>query len=208
MHCREICIKYGVKNLSPKEVGRYESGQKRCTSCEVYINWDGNHCPCCGHFLRTKPRNSHGRNILAHKIIFKKFQLKLKLNKETIDYSQKLFNELNEKNKALENIKTELERKEKEHKKTIQNKNQMSTSLEEKLQQEKQKLEQEKNKQQELLNIKEEEIHRVQNELGELNKTVEENAATYFEKSKKAKKKLVNHRDLRKKGAGELKRSN
>ncbi len=98
MHCREICIKHEAKNLSPKEVGRYESGQKRCTSCETYINWDGKHCPCCGHFLRTKPRNSRGRNILAHKIIFKKFQLKLKLNKETIDYSQKLFNKLNEKN--------------------------------------------------------------------------------------------------------------
>ncbi len=98
MHCREICIKYGAKKLSPKEAGRYESGQKRCTSCEVYINWDGKHCPCCGHFLRTKPRNALGRNILAHKIIFKKFQLKLKLNKETLDFSQKLFNELNEKN--------------------------------------------------------------------------------------------------------------
>jgi len=82
LHCREICIKYGAKNLFPKEIGRYESGQKRCTSCETYINWDGNHCPCCGHFLRTKPRNSRGRNILTQKIIFKKFQLKLKLNKD------------------------------------------------------------------------------------------------------------------------------
>lgn len=98
MHCREICIKYGAKNLFLKEAGRYESGQKRCTSCEVYINWDGIHCPCCGHFLRTKPRNARSRNILAHKIIFNKFQLKLKLNKETIEYSQKLFNKLNEKN--------------------------------------------------------------------------------------------------------------
>ena len=97
MHCREICIKYGAKNLFLKEAGRYESGQKRCTSCEVYINWDGKHCPCCGHFLRTKPRNSRARNILAQKIIFKKFQLKLKLNQETINYSQKLFNELVEK---------------------------------------------------------------------------------------------------------------
>ena len=70
MHCREICIKHEAKNLSPKEVGRYESGQKRCTSCEVYIYWDGEHCPCCGHFLRTKPRNARGRNILAQKIGF------------------------------------------------------------------------------------------------------------------------------------------
>ena len=98
MHCREICLKFGIKNKTSKEIGRYEAGQKRCTSCEIYINWEGKHCPCCGHFLRTKPRNSGGRRNLAHKIIFKKFQLKLKLNKETIDYSQKLFNKLNEKN--------------------------------------------------------------------------------------------------------------
>ena len=98
MYCREICIKYGVKNVSPKEIGRYESGQKRCTSCEIYINWDGKHCPCCGHLLRTKPRNSRGKNILTQKLVFKKFQLKLKLTEETIDFSKKLFNELNEKN--------------------------------------------------------------------------------------------------------------
>ncbi len=98
MHCKEICIKYSVKKLAAKEIGRYESGQKRCTSCETYINWEGKHCPCCGHFLRTKPRNTRGRNNLAQKTIFKKFQLKLKLTKETIDFSQKLFKELNEKN--------------------------------------------------------------------------------------------------------------
>ncbi len=97
MHCREICSKYSVKRPLLKEIGRYEDGQKRCSSCEVYINWDGKHCPCCGHFLRTKPRNRSGRNILAHKIIFKKFQLKLNLSQETINYSQKLFNELVEK---------------------------------------------------------------------------------------------------------------
>jgi transcription initiation factor TFIIIB Brf1 subunit/transcription initiation factor TFIIB len=37
------------------------------------------------------------RNTLTNKIIFKKFQLKLKLNQETIDFSQKVYNELNEK---------------------------------------------------------------------------------------------------------------
>ncbi len=94
MHCREICSKYSVKRPLLKEIGRYEDGQKRCSSCEIYINWNGKHCPCCGHILRTKPRNTNGRNKLAHKIIFKKFQLKLKLNQETINYSKKLFNEI------------------------------------------------------------------------------------------------------------------
>ena len=97
MHCREVCSKYSVKRPHLKKIGRYEDGQKRCSSCAIYINWDGQHCPCCGHFLRIKPRNTGGKNKLTNKIVFKKFQLKLNLNKETIDFSQKLFNELNEK---------------------------------------------------------------------------------------------------------------
>lgn len=36
---------------------RYAVGQKRCQVCEIFINWDGKHCPCCGYKLRTKPRN-------------------------------------------------------------------------------------------------------------------------------------------------------
>jgi len=94
MHCREVCSKYSVKPPLLKEIGRYEDGQKRCSSCAIYINWKGPNCPCCGHILRTKPRNASGRNKLTHKIIFKKFQLKLKLNQETINYSKKLYNEL------------------------------------------------------------------------------------------------------------------
>ena len=97
MHCREICSKYTVKSRGRKEIGRYESGMKRCSSCEVYLNWNGEHCPCCSHFLRTKPRNTKGRNKLVQKISFKKFQLKLNLTKETNDFSQKLYDELREK---------------------------------------------------------------------------------------------------------------
>ena len=25
--------------------------------CEIFINWEGLWCPCCGYRLRTKPRN-------------------------------------------------------------------------------------------------------------------------------------------------------
>ena len=98
MHCRGICIKYSVKSPLLKKMGRYEGGQKRCSSCEIYINYNGGKCPCCGHFLRTKPRNTKGRHRLIHRVIFKKFQLKLNLSQDTINYSQKLFDELMEKN--------------------------------------------------------------------------------------------------------------
>ena len=98
LHCREICSTYRVKKSSSKDTGRYGAGQRRCTSCEIYIDWAGKHCPCCGHFLRNKPRNSKARNKLNQNIILDKFQLKLNLSQETIDFSKKLFSELMEKN--------------------------------------------------------------------------------------------------------------
>ena len=98
LHCREICSVYRVKKPSPKDIGSYEAGHKRCSSCEIYIDWAGKHCPCCGHFLRNKPRNSKARIKLNQNGIFKKLQLKLNLSQETIDFSKKLFAGLMEKN--------------------------------------------------------------------------------------------------------------
>jgi predicted amidophosphoribosyltransferase len=28
-----------------------------CQICEIFIEWDGLWCPCCGYRLRSKPRN-------------------------------------------------------------------------------------------------------------------------------------------------------
>ena len=61
MGCREICSKYTVKKINPKVKGMYESGHKRCSSCEQFLSWNGIHCPCCGTILRVKPRNSMDR---------------------------------------------------------------------------------------------------------------------------------------------------
>jgi len=55
MTCKGICIRH--KAQKPSGSGRYASGQKRCQICEIFINWDGLWCPCCGYRLRTKPRN-------------------------------------------------------------------------------------------------------------------------------------------------------
>ena len=73
MHCKEICFRYIVKSIVPKEIGPYGFGLKRCSSCEIYLDWNGNHCPCCGHFLRKKPRNAKGRDKLTQKNLLKKF---------------------------------------------------------------------------------------------------------------------------------------
>jgi hypothetical protein len=55
MVCKGICIRH--KALKPVGDGRYATGQKRCQVCEVFLNWNGLWCPCCGYRLRTKPRN-------------------------------------------------------------------------------------------------------------------------------------------------------
>jgi hypothetical protein len=50
MPCKGICIRYGASN-------NYSNGQKRCNVCEQFIKWNGLYCPCCGHKLRTRPRD-------------------------------------------------------------------------------------------------------------------------------------------------------
>jgi hypothetical protein len=50
MTCKGICIRY-------KASGRYATGRKRCQQCDLFIEWDGLRCPCCGYKLRTRPRN-------------------------------------------------------------------------------------------------------------------------------------------------------
>jgi hypothetical protein len=56
MVCKGICIRH--KALKPdSSKGRYATGQKRCQVCEIFLNWNGFWCPCCGYRLRTRPRN-------------------------------------------------------------------------------------------------------------------------------------------------------
>jgi len=55
MTCKGICVRH--KAQKPIGFGRYASGQKRCQICEIFINWEGLWCPCCGYRLRTRPRN-------------------------------------------------------------------------------------------------------------------------------------------------------
>ncbi len=48
MTCRGICERF----KSDKK--RYENGIKRCSACEVYLNYEGIQCPCCNTVLRPK----------------------------------------------------------------------------------------------------------------------------------------------------------
>lgn len=58
--CKNKCKPYTVHH-NVKGNHRYAAGQKRCNECRVFMICDGIYCPCCGHKLRTKPRNSNNR---------------------------------------------------------------------------------------------------------------------------------------------------
>ena len=60
MVCKGICEKY--KSIKPKlNNSRYQAGQKRCTTCQIFIKWEGLWCPCCGVLLRKKSRTPRSR---------------------------------------------------------------------------------------------------------------------------------------------------
>ncbi len=53
--CKGICPRYRAKRKQRE--GYYSSGYKRCNICDVFMDWTGKYCPCCGYQLRTKPRD-------------------------------------------------------------------------------------------------------------------------------------------------------
>ncbi len=52
--CNDVCLKY--KANRPKDIGRYESGQKRCSYCGIFMTYDGLNCPCCATRLQYNGR--------------------------------------------------------------------------------------------------------------------------------------------------------
>ncbi|WP_420545473.1 hypothetical protein [Nitrosopumilus sp.] len=67
MGCKNICYRYKAERIFG--VPRYESGHKRCSICEVFLEWDGRHCPCCGYMLRTKPKEGKSRQKMLVKSV-------------------------------------------------------------------------------------------------------------------------------------------
>ncbi|MGZ5484861.1 MAG: hypothetical protein ACXWFB_02980 [Nitrososphaeraceae archaeon] len=52
--------------MRPSNGQRYLIGQKRCQVCQIFINWEGVFCPCCGYKLRVTPRNKKFKQILRN----------------------------------------------------------------------------------------------------------------------------------------------
>lgn len=55
MRCKGICTRHKPKGSIIG--GRYSKGNKRCQICDIFIQWEGLRCPCCGVQLRGSPRN-------------------------------------------------------------------------------------------------------------------------------------------------------
>lgn len=54
MSCNGICERYRAKR-DHNIPSRYMEGQKRCTTCDIFIIWNENvYCPCCKFKLRTR----------------------------------------------------------------------------------------------------------------------------------------------------------
>ncbi len=62
MACKGTCTKH--KANKPFGKNRYTIGQKMCSTCGIFIYWDGKHCPCCNFVLRTKHKGTKTRHQL------------------------------------------------------------------------------------------------------------------------------------------------
>ena len=79
MTCNGLTCKR-LRAKKPITGSRYAAGQKRCQTCEIFINWDGIFCPCCTTRLRGRPRKMEYKDkcktqieiqggIISHNII-------------------------------------------------------------------------------------------------------------------------------------------
>jgi hypothetical protein len=90
MYCKGICVRHKAGRAKFK-LGRYESGQKRCQVCQIFIKWDeGIWCPCCSHKLRSNPRNIKFR----HKQLLAKRKLMANSEQKALVTTEKLISAL------------------------------------------------------------------------------------------------------------------
>jgi len=52
--CKGLCRHFEANQITGHT--RYQSGQKRCSTCSIFINFQGARCPCCQTKLRLRSR--------------------------------------------------------------------------------------------------------------------------------------------------------
>ena len=63
MGCKDQCTK---PEYEPKKLVKFleTSPYKKCTTCCIYIKWEGLYCPCCSYRLSKRAKNSVMRKRL------------------------------------------------------------------------------------------------------------------------------------------------
>jgi hypothetical protein len=77
MTCKGICIRYKADS------NNYANGQKRCQICDLFMQWDGIFCPCCGYKLRNRPRNFSNTKLREQKRIRETTEAKILYHVQT-----------------------------------------------------------------------------------------------------------------------------
>ena len=73
MSCNGLCERYKAKR-NHAIPSRYMEGQKRCSTCEIFIKWDENpYCPCCNYKLRTRSFGGFGMRKKNRELTIKRY---------------------------------------------------------------------------------------------------------------------------------------
>lgn len=60
--CHNICESYKAERVKLTSC-RYILGQKHCSTCELFMYYEGARCPCCKSILRVRPRHAGGKKL-------------------------------------------------------------------------------------------------------------------------------------------------
>lgn len=62
---QQLISKYDISGKAGYCNSRYINGSKRCSECDIFLDYNGQRCPCCNTFLRGKPRSKSAKERLA-----------------------------------------------------------------------------------------------------------------------------------------------
>ena len=60
--CNGVCEKYRAISKM-KSALRYKNGQKWCSQCTLFMEYEGLRCPCCSVSLRINPKSRKSKKL-------------------------------------------------------------------------------------------------------------------------------------------------
>lgn len=61
--CKGVCERYRATGRDRETKSLYRPGVVRCTTCNIFIEWDQRRCPCCAYQVKRKPLAAHVRRL-------------------------------------------------------------------------------------------------------------------------------------------------